>query len=158
MKYLRWFLQNFEEVASSLLILIMSTFAFINVISRYVIDLSLNFTEELNVYFFVWFAFLGSAWAARKGGHMAVEMFYNLFPKGFRKILYLLIQATIVVFFIAMGYCGYIEICDEIALNTVTETMEVPVWWFTSSIPLGSALIIFRTLQKSAEDLRNGTY
>jgi TRAP-type C4-dicarboxylate transport system permease small subunit len=85
-------------------------------------------------------------------------MFYDLFPKGIRKILYLLTQATIIAFFIALGYCGYIEICDEIALNTITETMEVPVWWFTSSIPLGSALIVLRTLQKSAEDLRNGTF
>jgi len=40
----------------------------------------------------------------------------------------------------------------------MTETLVVPVWWFTSSIPVGSALFIIRTIQKTAEDLKNGTY
>ncbi len=136
----------------------MSTFAFCNVISRYVVDLALNFTEELNVYFFVWLAFLGSAWAARKGSHITVELLYNCFPKPVRKVLYIAIQIVTVVFFLALGYCGCVEIYDEIALNAMTETLTVPVWWFTGSIPLGSLLIILRTLQKARADLRSGAY
>lgn len=158
MKKLRWLLDHFEEIASSLLIFIMSVFAFGNVLSRYVISLPLNFTEELNVYFFVWLAFLGSAWAARKGAHMSVNMFYNAFSKKFRALLYLAIQIITVCFFIVLAYCGYLEILDEIALNAMTETIVVPVWLFTSATPIGSALIIFRTLQKTREDFKKGTY
>ncbi len=158
MKSFLWCVDHLEEAFSALLILVMSTFAFINVISRYVIDLSLNFTEELNVYFFVWLTFLGSAWAARRGGHMAVNILYDVFPRKFRRFLYLLIQSVSIVFFIALGYCGYLEILDEIALDAMTETLVVPVWWFTSSIPVGSALFIVRTIQKTAEDLKNGAY
>lgn len=158
MSIARWFLDHFEEVTSSMLLFIMSVFAFGNVLSRYVVNMPLNFTEELNVYFFVWLAFLGSAWAAREGAHMSVNMLYDLFPKPARKVLYVLIQFISIAFFVALGYCGYLEILDEIALNAMTETLVVPVWIFTSSTPIGSALFIWRTLQKTMEDLRNGTY
>jgi|GEM_PF-916025 len=154
----RWAMDHFEEAFSSVLIMIMSTFAFANVISRYVIDLSLNFTEELNVYFFVWLTFLGSAWAARVGGHMAVNILYDLFNKRFRLYLYLAIQVISVVFFVVLGFVGYVEVCDEVALHAMTETLVVPVWWFTGSIPIGSALCIFRTIQKTVEDLKERKY
>lgn len=158
MQAIRWLLRHFEECFSALLILIMSFFAFSNVISRYLIALPLNFTEELNVYFFVWLAFLGSAWAARIGAHMSVELLYNIFPHQVRKILYLLIQFATMLFFLVLAYGGYLEICDEIALNAMTETLVVPVWYFTSAIPIGSILIVIRTLQKTIEDLRNNAY
>ena len=107
---------------------------------------------------FVWLAFLGSAWACRDGAHMSVSMVYDMFPKPVRAVLYALIQAVTVAFFIALGYCGYAEILDEIALNAMTETLVIPVWWFTSSIPIGSALIVLRTLQRTFEDFAHGTY
>ena len=158
MRGFRWLLTHFEEFFSALLIMIMSTFAFGNVISRYLVSLPLNFTEELNVYFFVWLAFLGSAWAARRGSHMSVALIYDVFPKGVRRVLYILIQAVTVLFFLALAYCGYLEVCDEIVLNAMTETLVIPVWYFTSSIPIGSLLIVVRTIQKTREDFRNRAY
>ncbi len=158
MKKILWLLEHFEEWSSAVLIFIMSIFAFGNVISRYLISLPLNFTEELNVYFFVWLAFIGSAWASRSGAHMAVSLIYERFPKAPRKALYIVIQSITIIFFIVLGYCGYIEVCDEIALNAMTETLVIPVWYFTGSIPIGSGLIILRTIQKSIEDFRKEAY
>ena len=136
----------------------MAFFAFANVISRYVINLSLNFTEELNVYFFVWLTFLGASWAARDGSHMSVSLLYDLFPKAGRRVLYILIQGTSMLLFLVLGYCGVLEIFDEIALNATTETIVVPVWWFTGSIPIGSVLFIIRTFFKTKKDLATGNY
>lgn len=155
---LRYLSKNFEKILTAIILFSMSSFAFINVISRYVVNLSLNFTEELNLYLFVWLAFLGSAWACRDGAHMSVSMVYDMFPKPVRAVLYALIQAVTAAFFITLGYCGYVEILDEIALNAMTETLVIPVWWFTSSIPIGSALIVLRTLQRTFEDFAHGTY
>ncbi len=157
-KTLKWMLNHFEEAFGALLIFLMAFFAFANVISRYVVNLSLNFTEELNVYFFVWLAFLGSSWAARDGSHMSVSMLYDLFPKAGRKVIYIAVQAVSMMLFLALGYCGVLEIMDEIALNATTETIVVPVWWFTGSIPIGSALFIVRTFFKTKRDLATGNY
>lgn len=151
-------LNHVEEIVGAILIFLMSFFAFANVISRYVINLSLNFTEELNVYFFVWLTFLGSSLAARDGSHMSISMFYDLFPKAGRKVLYLFNQGVCILLFLTLCYCGVLEVMDEMALNATTETIVVPVWWFTGSIPIGSALLVFRTLLRTAEDLKAGTY
>lgn len=157
-KIIKFIFSHFEEVFSSLLIFIMSVFAFANVVSRYVISLPLNFTEELNVYFFVWLAFLGSALASLNGSHMAVSLIYNKFPVLPRKILYIVIQAITIIFFTVLFYCGWLEVSDEIAIGAMTETLEVPVWWFTGAIPVGSLLIIIRTIQKTIKDLRTNAY
>lgn len=157
-KTLKWMLNHFEEAFGALLIFVMAFFAFANVMSRYVINMSLNFTEELNVYFFVWLAFLGSAWAARDGSHMTVSLLYDLFPKAGRRILYVLNQGISIALFLMLGYCGVLEIIDEIALNASTETIVVPVWWFTSSIPVGSALFIIRTFFRTKKCLAEHIY
>ena len=89
---------------------------------------------------------------------MTVTLIYDKFPQIPRKVLYLLIQVVSLGFFAALFYCGWVEVRDEIDLGAMTETLEVPTWWFTSSIPIGSALIIVRTIQKMARDLREKTY
>lgn len=155
---MRWLFGHLEEAFASLLVFVMSTLAFLNVISRYVVHLPLNFVEELNVYLFVWLAFVGSAMASYKGSHVVVNLIYNKFPKAARKPLYVCIQLISVVLFAALTYCGYVEILDEIELGSLTETLTVPVWWFTASIPVGSLLIVVRTIQKTVKDLKDGTY
>ena len=155
---LKWVLDHAEEFFGALLIFVMSFFAFANVISRYVVNLSLNFTEELNVYFFVWLTFLGSSIAAREGSHMSISMLYDLFPKAGRKALYIFNQSISMLLFLALGYCGVLEVLDEMALSATTETIVVPVWWFTGAIPVGSALLVFRIFLKTREDLKSGNY
>lgn len=150
-KMLKWTLNHFEEAFAALLIFVMAFFAFANVISRYVINLSLNFTEELNVYFFVWLAF-------RDGSHMSVSLLYDLFPKAGRRVFYILNQGISIILFLMLGYCGVLEIMDEIALNATTETIVVPVWWFTGSIPVGSALFIVRTFFRTKKCLAEHSY
>ena len=155
---IRWLFGHIEEAFAAFLVFLMSTLAFLNVISRYVVHLPLNFVEELNVYLFVWLAFVGSALASRKGSHVVVNLIYKKFPQAPRKILYILIQTISIVLFAAICYCGCMEVLDEIEMGSMTETLVVPVWWFTASIPVGSLLIAIRTLQKMISDLKNGTF
>jgi len=151
-------INNIEDILSSLLIAIMSIFAFLNVISRHFISMPMNFAEELNVYLFVWLAFLGSARAVYTNTHLSVNLIYNLFSNRFRKYIYLCTQFVAIMFFASLAYCGYVEILDEIALNALTETLTVPVWLFTSSISFGSVLVIFRIVQRTYLDIKHATY
>ena len=56
-----------EEGACVLVFGVMTTVAFVNVITRYVVRYSLAFTEELVVSLFVWLTLLGTAVAFREG-------------------------------------------------------------------------------------------
>ena len=59
--------------------------ATLQVLSRYVLEAPLPWTEELARFLLVWVAFLGSASVARRKMHIAVEFFSNKFK--FLKII-----------------------------------------------------------------------
>lgn len=61
------------------MIAIMVTVAFVNVITRYFIKMSLAWTEELEVNLFVWLVLLGTALAFKKGGHLGMSFIYEKF-------------------------------------------------------------------------------
>ena len=67
---LRFLGAHFEELLGSVLLAIMATIAFINVIVRYCTSFSFAWTEEMTVNFFVWVVLLGTARAFRTGGHL----------------------------------------------------------------------------------------
>ena len=49
--------------------------AFVNVVTRYLLHASLAFTEEVEVAFFVWVTFLGTAMAFKRKSHLAMTFF-----------------------------------------------------------------------------------
>ena len=61
-------------------------------------------------------------------------------------------------FFGALCWTGTLEVLDEYDLESISESLGIPVWWYTSATPLFSLLIIFRMLQRSCADLRSGNY
>ncbi len=58
------------------------------------------------------------------------------------------------IFFGALAYAGALEVLDEISLDVTSESLGIPVWWYTIATPLFSLLVIFRMLQRSLGDLR----
>lgn len=58
------------------------------------------------------------------------------------------------VFFMALCYYGYIEVCDEVDLNVVSESLAIPVWLYTISVPLVSFIIMIRIFQRFKEKLK----
>lgn len=155
---IKWLSEHFEEMGGAALLFIMAAIAFANVLTRYVINYSISFTEELTVYFFVWMTFLGLALAFRRGTQVRVTFFASKFSKPVRKALVIAAAIACVTFFAAMGYYGVLQVMDEIEMGAMTESMSLPVWWFSASIPVGSLLIVIRIIQKLAEDLRTENY
>ena len=89
---------------------------------------------------------------------MAVTLFYERFRKGNRKLLMLFSSLLSMAFFIVLTYFGILEVMDEIAMNAMTEAIEMPVWWFTSAMPIASVLIMFRIVLRTRDDLRTQNY
>ncbi len=147
-----------EEGIGAILLVIMVSIEFINVVTRYFIHYSMAFTEELAVYLLVWVTLLGTSLAFREGSHMAVTFLYNHMRPSRKKLLYILVNTLSVVFFVLLSYWGILEIREEIAMGARTEAVDLPIWLFTGAIPLCSLLAIVRIVAKSREDLANGTF
>lgn len=151
---LRFLGAHFEELLGSVLLAIMATIAFINVIVRYCTSFSFAWTEEMTVNFFVWVVLLGTARAFRTGGHLGMTLFYDALPRPARRACQWIGIAVCVIFFGALAYAGALEVLDEMSLDVTSESLGIPVWWYTIATPLFSLLVIFRMLQRSLGDLR----
>lgn len=154
----RFIFAHFEELLGSLLLAAMAAIAFVNVIVRYCSSFSFAWTEELTVNFFVWVTLLGTARAFRDGTHLAMSIVYDSLPKKSRLSCYLSGCLLCIVFFGALVWTGAIEVMDEYELEAISESLGIPVWWYTIATPAFSLLIILRMLQRTRQDLRSGTY
>ena len=155
---MKFFLNRFEEIIGVACLGIMVTVAFVNVLTRYFFKYSMAFTEEITLYLFVWAVMMGTSIAFREGSNMAVTLFYERFRKGNRKLLMLFSSLLSMAFFIVLTYFGILEVMDEIAMNAMTEAIEMPMWWFTSAMPIASVLIMFRIVLRTRDDLRTQNY
>lgn len=152
------FFDHFEEILGSILVAVMVTISFVNVITRYFIRMSLSWSEEITVNLFVWVVMLGTAIAFKKGSHLGMEFIYERFPDRIKKILFLLSAILSIAFFVVLGWLGAIEVKDEIDLCVITESLAIPVWYYTIAIPVFSVLVVFRILQNVVKSLRDHTY
>ena len=77
------------EVLVVTILSIMSCLVFLNVVLRYGFNSSINITEEVSRYLFVWLTFLGAILAFSENQHVSVTMLTERLSKTKRKILYL---------------------------------------------------------------------
>jgi len=145
-----------EEGACVLVFAVMTVVAFVNVITRYVVQYSLAFTEELVVSLFVWLTLLGSAIAFREGTHLAFTFVVERAPRAVRRWALWLTAALNVVLFGLLLYYGLRQIQSERLLGTTSEALAVPQWWYTAGIPAFSILIIVRIVQAAVRAHRAG--
>jgi TRAP-type C4-dicarboxylate transport system permease small subunit len=146
--------EHLEEVLGATLLAAMSCLAFANVVSRYVLHLSLAFTEELEVNGLVWLTLFGTAAAFRRGRHLRMLFFQEKLPEKVRRLLNLFLALLAVGLFASLGYLGYRQLLDERFLEITSESLNAPQWLYTLCIPLGCVLIIFRIIQATVREWR----
>jgi TRAP-type C4-dicarboxylate transport system permease small subunit len=127
----------------------MTLVAFVNVITRYFIQYSLAFTEEIVVSLFVWLTLLGTAVAYRQGAHLAFTWVIDHAPRRVRTAALWGSTATSVVVFLALIWFGLGQIANERLLGTTSEALAVPQWWYTAGIPVFGALVIVRIIERA---------
>lgn len=86
-----------RNVAGALLV-VMTVVVMAQVVSRYIFNSSLSWTEELSKVLMVWAAFLVAPWSYRHGANVAIEMFADALPITLRRLIELVI--TILVLWI----------------------------------------------------------
>ncbi len=151
MSILRFLDKYAEETIGAVILSVMSLIAFINVVVRYCTNFSFAWTEEMTVNLFVWAVMLGTSAVFRDSEHLSMNVVYNLLSSRLRKICDLLGILICIGFFVTLSYFGYLEVIDEIELEAISESLGIPQWWYTVSVPLLSLLIVFRILERTCK-------
>ena len=127
---------------------------FLQFFSRYVLNDSVAWTEEIARYFLIGVTFVGSIMAARKESHIAVELFYRYFSRPIRFALQITVDVISLVFYAAMTW-----LCISLAGRTQQKMVSIDlpksaVYWIVA-VSLG--LMAIYAAVALVRHLRSGT-
>lgn len=154
MRKIHWIAGHLEEMLGAALLLVMAALAFANVITRYLFEYPLAFTEEIEINALVWLTLFGTASAFRRKRHLRMLFFQDRFSPKAKKKLNIFIALLGVGLFTALGYLGYQQLLDERLLEITSESLNYPQWIYTTCIPVGCVLIIFRIVESALSEMR----
>ncbi|MHB9029252.1 MAG: TRAP transporter small permease [Candidatus Latescibacterota bacterium] len=139
----------FEETALAFLVLTMVVLVSVQVLSRYVFHVSLSHTEEIVRYLFVWATFLGAAGAAFRGRHLAVSAGWKQKNHAVMRRIRFIIGTGALLFALALLVYGTKIVMLQAVTAQKTAALGLPMWCIGLAVPAGSALLIFRILQRA---------
>ena len=141
------FLDQFEKIVCSLLLLAMTGLGFANVVVRYGTNRSLAATEELLTGGFVLLTVFGAAIAARRGQHLAVELITDMLPAVLRRAV--IVTATLlstILLAASVWFCWQL-LANQMGTGMRSYGLGMPLWWYSAALPFGFALVLIRFLQ-----------
>ncbi len=134
-----------DEIIMGILLFIMATIAFINVLGRYIFHYSLAFTEEIGVNFFVWITVIGIGVAFERNSHLGMVSLFKMFPKWMKKIV---IWLNFVLSAFLIGVVDWFTlktIYDEITLfHSTSPALGIQMWIYYLGIPVFSIFVYIR--------------
>jgi C4-dicarboxylate transporter, DctQ subunit len=155
------FLKRLNDVSNNLertflagAIIFASLLLFVNVVMRYVFNMSIYWAEELVRYLLVWMIFIGASQVTLSGGHVAVDILLRCLPKRAKYFHVLVVSIACIVFFILLGYYSLEQALRVKSAHQVSPAMEFPMWIAYASMPVGALLMLIRYIQKTILHLR----
>ncbi len=127
---------------------------FLQFFTRYVLNNSLGWTEEIARYLLIGVTFIGAISAVRRESHIAVELLYRWLPRPLRYGLQILVDIVMLVFFTAMTW-----LCTQMAQRTFQKMVSINVpkstlYWI---VAVCFAFMAIYALVVLVRHLRSGT-
>ena len=133
-------LGSLTEIAAGGLVVAEIAILFGGVISRYVFDRPLVWSDELASTLFLWLAMLGAVIAFRRGEHMRMTACVDMLSGSWRAILDNLAIAAALAFLLLMIWPAHQFASDEIPITT--SALQISDVWRAAALPAGVALMI----------------
>ncbi len=157
------FLQALDRDAERWLMLVFYSFCCIvivqEVVRRFVFNFSSAWGEEAARYAFIYLGWIGAAYAVRERAHIRFDVLqHRLGPRGQGLAMVFAELATIAFACIAL-YWSMHTIFQLLQFDGLAPVLRINKAWFEAAVPIGFALIIFRSAQgiwRDVGDLRAG--
>ena len=133
-----------EEWILIILMIIICTITFGNVLSRYLFHTSFSFTEEITTNLFAFIIFIGAALLARENGHLGFALITDLLPRRLQNIVTIAIGCLTTGFFAILLWYGIQMVVSQYEYKQLTPAMGLPEWIMGLAVPLGALLCLFR--------------
>ena len=154
MKKLDYILSKFEDITCSVGLLGATLLMFLNVIMRYLFRSGLPWSEELVRYTIIWVTFIGIAMCARKGIHVAIDLFLSLINKKMEFILLIIINITSIFFCILMTLYSIKLVWQISGSSQLSPALGIPFYVIYLCMPIGFGLSVLRFTQNTLRLLK----
>lgn len=137
---------KFEEVIAVSLFVVLIILGLLQVLFRFVLNFSLDWTEELSRYTFIFLVYMSASLAIMKDRHVRVEIIDGLVSPKTRDRIMFGVEIIWLLFSIIIAVSGV-----EVALGELTQTSPALGWsmgMMYMIIPFGFCLMSLRLLQK----------
>jgi len=143
-----------EKMALAVMLFAVTSIAFGNVLSRYVLPTSWSFTEELVINLFVPLSLLGAALCARdEGGLVSMALFSNGLSRRGQRILNLfMVLAGLYFCYILMKY-GAARVASLIGNNKKTDVLRIQEWKFAIAVPVSAACMALHLIEFAVDNI-----
>jgi TRAP-type C4-dicarboxylate transport system permease small subunit len=132
----------------------MALCVFLQFFTRYVLNNSLAWTEEIAINCLVVVVFLGSVWCVRQSRHIQVDMLYHYLPKGVARALATLVDIVRIGFFAYASWLlwRYVGIVADERMVTI----DLPRGIVFYSVLVAFVLMLLRAIQVAVANWRRG--
>lgn len=147
-KILHYLDEYLEEILMVIFLIAMTLIMGIQVFSRYVLGMSLSWSEEITRYLFIWSAFLSVSLCTRKCISIKIDQFIQLFPrrgKAFWKVLNLTVEF---VFFVYLIPYSFIYLKNTIESGQVSPACGIPMYYVQAAPFVCFIITAFRIAQR----------
>jgi TRAP-type C4-dicarboxylate transport system permease small subunit len=144
----------FEDWLSLALFWAMALAVFVQFFTRYVLNDSFAWTEEIATNLNVALVFVGSAMCVRMSRHIQVDFLYRYLPPGIARVLATVIDVVRIAFF-AYGALLIWQFMNIVADEQMT-TIALPKNLSYGLVFIGFVLMFFRAVQVAVANWRRG--
>ena len=118
----------------------------LQVFNRFVLNRSLSWSEEFQIYCHVWIVFLAIPVAYRHGAHMSVEAFRARLPRRLGVAFNNLIELLWIWFAVSLAWLAWRV--SEVAKLQSSPGLDLPMNWVYYSMVVGGAYLLLVVLRR----------
>lgn len=107
------------------------------VVSRFVFNNAITFTDELNVIFIVLVTYAGLSYAARNGRHIRMSAIYDVLPEKMRRVLMIVMTSVTSGFMFFLAFYSYRYIGEVYESGRILPALGLPVFYIYLWVPFG---------------------
>jgi tripartite ATP-independent transporter DctM subunit len=142
-------LGSFVEISAAALVAVEIVILFAGVVSRYVFDNPLVWSDELASILFLWLAMLGAVIAFRRDEHMRMTAVVGMLPATMRTTFDMLATGAALAFLLLIAWPSYQYAQAEVFITT--PALELTNAWRAAALPSGTALMAIFALFRAAK-------
>jgi TRAP-type transport system small permease protein len=136
------------------LLVAMSGIVFGNVISRYFLDTTWGWYEEVSRFMLIWIVFLGAVVCMIRSDHLSIDLLPLAFSRRVCWAMAVLTDLLVLAALAVMCQGAWDMAIDSLASGWVASSIPIPYGWVYMIGPVSAALMFIQMLIKITGDIR----